>query len=128
MESALKKRIRTVSNLIDLIQFHLIFQKLAKFSGVESKRTVSKFRKKENKHFCAVFTFSMKRAHEIRKFHVAVMQQRLKSVMHVQSCFANTNLRFFCRSRCRHRRCCLRSDETKFRHFFYFNSSEMFLI
>ena len=40
-------------------------------------------------------------AHEIRKFHAAVMQQRLrnvqKSVMHMQSCFfANVNLLFFC--------------------------------
>ena len=35
----------------------------------------------------------MKRVSEIRKFHVAVMQRRLKSVMHVQSCcFANRNL------------------------------------
>ena len=51
MESALKKRIRTVSNLIDLIQFHLIFQTLAKFSGVESKRTVSKFRKNKTNIF-----------------------------------------------------------------------------
>ena len=35
----------------------------------------------------------MKRVREIRKFHVAVMQRRLKSVMHVQSCcFANINL------------------------------------
>ena len=33
-----------VSNFIDLIQFHLICQILAKFSGVESKGTVSEFR------------------------------------------------------------------------------------
>ena len=79
LETSLKKRIRTVSNFIDLIQFHLICQMLATFSGGESERTSSKFRA---------------RAHEIRKFHVAVVQPRLrnvqKSVMHVQSCcFAN---------------------------------------
>ena len=32
-----KKLIRTVSNFIDLIQFHLICQKLAKFSGLNPK-------------------------------------------------------------------------------------------
>ena len=41
-----------------------------------------------------MFTYSIKRARKIRKFHVAVVQRRLrnvqKSVMHVQSCcFAN---------------------------------------
>ena len=45
---------------------------------------------KEKENFC-----------EIRKFHVAVVQQRLRnalrSVMHVQSCsFANLNLLLFC--------------------------------
>ena len=62
---------------------------LAKFSGVESERKVF----------------------EIRKFHVAVVQQRLrneqKSVMPLQSCcFANINLLLFNCSRCRHRRRC----------------------
>ena len=63
LETSLKKRIRTVSNFIDLIQFHLICQMLATFSGGESERTSSKFRA---------------RAHEIRKFHVAVVQPRAK--------------------------------------------------
>ena len=44
----------TVSNYIDL-QFHLICQMLAKFSGVESKRTVSKLRKRKRKVFCFVY-------------------------------------------------------------------------
>ena len=43
---------------------------------------------KEREHFCVVFTYSIKRTCEIRKFHVAVVQRRLrnvqKSVMHVQ--------------------------------------------
>ena len=61
-----------------------------------------------------MFTHSMKRAHEIRKFHVAVVQRRLrnvqKGVMHVQSvCFANMNHLLFCRSRCRRRMRCLSS-------------------
>ena len=49
---------------------------------------------KEKGLFCVLFSYFIKRAHEIRKFHVAVVQPRLrnvqKSVMHVQSCcFAN---------------------------------------
>ena len=48
-----------------------------------------------------MLTHSIKRACEIRKFHVAVVQKRLrnvqKSVMHVQSFFfVNLNLLFFC--------------------------------
>ena len=49
---------------------------------------------KEKGPFCVLLSYSIKRAHEIRTFHVAVVQPRLrnvqKSVMHVQSCcFAN---------------------------------------
>ena len=40
---------------------------LAKFSGVESERIVSKFRKRKRK-FCVVFIYSIKRAREIRSF------------------------------------------------------------
>ena len=63
---------------------------LAKFSGLNPKGPC----------FCVVLTYSIKRASEIRKFHVAVVQQRLrnvqKSVMHVQSCFfASLNLLLF---------------------------------
>ena len=61
---------------------------LAKFSGVKSERTVFKLRKRKKN--CVVFTYFIKRASEIRKFHVVVVQRRLrnvpKSVMHVQSC------------------------------------------
>ena len=49
-------------------------QLVAKF-GVESETTVSKFRKRK-RTFCVVFTYSMKRAREIRTFHVAVIQRR----------------------------------------------------
>ena len=66
---------------------------------IESERTVSEFRK-DKETFCFVFTYSVKRAHEISKFHVAVVQRWLKnvqkSVMHVQSCcFTFINLLFF---------------------------------
>ena len=72
---------------------------LTKFSGVESQRPNLSL-KQERKNFCVVFTYSVKQAREIRKFHVAVVQWRLKNVqkrvMHVQSCyFANINLLLF---------------------------------
>ena len=68
---------------------------LAKFSGV-------------------VLSYVVKRVREIRKFHVAVMQRRLrnvhKSVMHVQSCFfADINPLPFSSSLCRRRHRCLSS-------------------
>ena len=55
---------------------------------------------KEKENFCVVFTYSIKRARKIKKFHEAVVQRRLrnvqKSVMHVQSCcFAKINLLLF---------------------------------
>ena len=48
-----------------------------------------------------MFTYTIKRARKIRKFHEAVVQRRLrivqKSVRHVQSCcFAKINLLLFC--------------------------------
>ena len=78
---------------------------LAKFSGLNPKGPYLRFGKKI--HFCVVLTDSINRAREIRKFHVAVRQQRLqnvqKGVMHVQSCsFANLNLLLFA---VRRRRC-----------------------
>ena len=45
---------------------------------------------KESDNFCAVFTYSIKRALEIRRFHVIVVQRRRRdvqnSVMQMQSC------------------------------------------
>ena len=75
-----KRGIRTVSNFIDLLWFHLICQMLAKFSGfwVKSERTVCKLRKRKN--FCVELAYSIKRVREIRKFHVAVVQQRPRNV------------------------------------------------
>ena len=51
-----------------LIQFQLIRQMLAKFSGFESERTLFTFRKKKRK-----LHLLHKRAREIRKFHVAAV-------------------------------------------------------
>ena len=53
---------------------------LAKLSGVEFERTSSKFRKKEKENpFFVVFTQCIKRAREVRKFHVSVLQGRLRN-------------------------------------------------
>ena len=70
--------------------------------------------KKESDNFCDVFTYSIKRAREIRKFHVVVVQRRQinvqNSVMHVQSCcLLKYKHIIFCRSPCRRSRrwfCC----------------------
>ena len=61
------------------ILFSFICQMLVKFSGAESERSVSKFRK-EKENFCFVFTLSIKGAREIRMFHVAIVQRRLRNV------------------------------------------------
>ena len=53
-KTSLKKRIRTVPNVIDLIQFHLICKNLVKLSEVESERMVSKLRKIKIKFLCCV--------------------------------------------------------------------------
>ena len=77
-KTSLEKLICTVSNFINLIHFHLICQMLMKFSGVESERIISKFPKRKKN--CVVFTYSINQACEIRKCHVAVMQQQLSNV------------------------------------------------
>ena len=68
---------------------------LATFSGLNPKGPYVSLEKEKQK-FCVVLTYSIKRAREIRKFHVVVAQQRLrnvqKSVMHVQRCI-------FCQSK-----------------------------
>ena len=83
----MKSKSALFQDFIDLVQFHLICQMLGKFSGVKSERTVFELRKRKKN---CVFTYFIKRAHEIREFHVVVVQRRLrnvqKSVVHVQSC------------------------------------------
>ena len=49
---------------------------LAKFSGLNPKGPYLSFKKKK---FSVVVTYSIKRASETRKFHVAVVQQRLRN-------------------------------------------------
>ena len=59
---------------------------LAKFSGLNPKGLYLGL-EQEKENVCVVLTFLIKRASEIRKVYVAVVQQRLrnvqKSVMHV---------------------------------------------
>ena len=82
---SLKSLFALVTNFTDLIQFHLIWQNLL-WDRVCRYLSV----KQESDNFCVVFTYSIKRAREIRKFHVVVVQRRQRNVqnsmMHVQSC------------------------------------------
>ena len=71
---------------------------LATFSGLNPKIPFLRLEKeKEKEAFCVVLTYSIKRAREIRKFHFAVVQQRLRTVqknmIDVQSCFFAVRLR-----------------------------------
>ena len=59
-----------------LISFNL--SNVGEIFLVESERIASKFRKTEI--FNVLLSYSIKRASEIRKFHVAVVQQRLRNV------------------------------------------------
>ena len=108
-----KTSLKTFSDsFINLVQFQLICQMLATFSGVKSERTVCKIRKRKKN--CVVFTQFMRPTRETRKFHVVVvlcwLRNVQKSMTHVQSCyFTILNLFLFCRSRCRRRRRCLSS-------------------
>ena len=52
---------------------------LAKFSGFNPKGQYLSL-EKEKETFCVAFTYSVKRAREIRKFHVAFVQRRLQNV------------------------------------------------
>ena len=64
---------------------------------------------KESDNFCVAFTYSIKQAREIRKFHVIVVQWRQRnvqnSVMHVQIVVCYYKHIIFCRSPCLHHRC-----------------------
>ena len=83
-----KKWIRTVSNFDDLIQFHLICQMMAKFSGVKSERTVSKFRKRKRKFLRCARLLGKAGAWnlEVSRRSRATTAKKRKSVMHVHSC------------------------------------------
>ena len=62
---------------MDLIQFHLICQILAKFSGLNPKELYLSL-EKEKETFCVLFNYCVKRARKIRKFYVAVLPLWLK--------------------------------------------------
>ena len=69
-KTSIKKGIHPVSNFIHLIQFHLICQMLTKFSVVESKRTVSKFRKRKRKILCCVHWHSISGCMKLGSFRL----------------------------------------------------------
>ena len=52
---------------------------LAKLSGFNPKGQYISL-EKEKQNFCVVLTYSIKREHESRKFHVVVVQQQLKNI------------------------------------------------
>ena len=52
---------------------------LAKFSGLNPKGPYVSL-EKEKRNLCVVLTYSIKRTREIRMFHFAVVQQRLRNV------------------------------------------------
>ena len=55
-KKSLKKWICTVSNFVDLVQFHSICQLLAKFSGLNLKGPYLRL-EKEEENFCIVLTY-----------------------------------------------------------------------
>ena len=112
---------------------------LAKFSGFNRKGPYPTL-EKEKETICVVFTYSVKRARKIRKFHVAVVQRQLRNVqkkkreetckvvvlltkpigfwflVFVLFCYFSFFLSFFfilffCRSRYCRRSCCLISAQ-----------------
>ena len=72
---------------------------LAKFSGLNPKGPYVSL-EKEKQNFCVVPTYSINRAREIRKFHVAVVQRRQGNVQKKGD--ARAKMFFFA---VRHRRC-----------------------
>ena len=104
-KTSLKKWTRTVSDFDDVIQFHLICQMMAKFSGFKSERT--EFRKRKRKFLRCALLLGKAGA-----WTLIVVQRRLrnlqKSVMHVHSCcFADINLLLFSSSLWRRLHRCL---------------------
>ena len=53
---------------------------MAKFSGLNPKGLYVSL-EKEKQIFCVMLTNSIKRAREIWKFHIAVVQQRLRNIL-----------------------------------------------
>ena len=80
-KTSLKSEFALFQTTTILFNFILFVKCWRNVSSVESERTLSKFRKRQRK-FYVVFTYSLKRAREIRKwrFHVVVVQRRLRNV------------------------------------------------
>ena len=55
-----------------------MYQMLATFLGLNPKGPYLNL-EKERENFCLVFTYSIKRAREMRTFHIAVVQRRLRN-------------------------------------------------
>ena len=68
---------------------------LVKFSGFNQKGPYLSL-EKEKQTFCVVLTHSINWGHEIRKFHVAVVQQWLRNVQKRRDARAKL---FFCQSK-----------------------------
>ena len=68
-----------------------------KFSGLNPKGPYLSL-EQEKEHFCVVFTYPIRRrrAREIRKFHVAVGQRRLRNVQKKRDARENF---FFCQTK-----------------------------
>ena len=115
--TSLKKWIRTVSDFINLIQFHLVSPILAKFSGVESERTVSKFRKRK-RNFCVVLTYSIKQAREKFMSQSCNDNYEMYNIRDERAkLFCLLTFLLFCRSRYRRRRRRLYLRLFRSRHF-----------
>ena len=72
------RKSRIISNFTDLIQFHLIGKSWRNFLWDHIYSYLSL--EKESDNFFIVFTYSIKWAHEIRKFQVVGVQQRQRNV------------------------------------------------
>ena len=70
---------------------------LTKWSGFNPKGPFTCL-EKEKDNFCVAFTYSIKRVREIRKFHVAVVQRRLRNV-EKSVCMMQGAKLFFCQSK-----------------------------
>ena len=93
---------------LSLVKWNLTVKCWQNLLGLNPKRPYLNLEKEK---FCVVFTHSIEQVHEIRMFHVAVVQQKLRNVqkseLHMQSCcFANRNLSLFCCSYCHRCHCC----------------------
>ena len=68
---------------------------LAKLSGFNPKGQYVSL-EKEKQNFCVVLTYSIKREHESRKFHVVVVQQQLRNVQKSVIFFCQSKTNYYC--------------------------------